>query len=168
MDFRASGSYRTGSRPFCSTSGSTASPSGPGRSSPSACLDRSPPARRTLLRGALQGKHGQRTNNQHRTCTALPVGECCLAATHLKRAELSALDQESMRKCCITECLCTRCLCWTALDFAALPGFRFDGGVAAVAPGYQLLPLVALHLSNLDAAPAGLAALGVAKTRGLD
>lgn len=54
------------------------------------------------------------------------------------------------------------------MDFAALSGFRFDGRVAAVAPGYQLLPLVALHLSNLDAAPAGLAALDVAKTRGLD
>lgn len=54
------------------------------------------------------------------------------------------------------------------MDFAALSGFRLDGRVAAVAPGYKLLPLVALHLSDLDAAPAGLATLDVAETRGLD
>lgn len=56
-------------------------------------------------------------------------------------------------------CFCTWCLCRTALDFTALSGFWLEGRVAAVAPGYQLLPLVTLHFSNLDATPTGLAAL---------
>lgn len=60
--------------------------------------------------------------------------------------------------------VCTWCLCWTALDFTALSGFWLEGRVAAVAPGYQLLPLVTLHLSNLDTTPTGLAALNGAET----
>lgn len=56
-------------------------------------------------------------------------------------------------------CFCTWCLRRTALDFTALSGFWLEGRVAAVAPGYQLLPLVTLHFSNLDTTPTGLTAL---------
>lgn len=56
-------------------------------------------------------------------------------------------------------CFCTWSFCRTDLDFTALPGFWLEGRVAAVAPGYQLLPLVTLHFANLDATPTGLTAL---------
>lgn len=53
----------------------------------------------------------------------------------------------------------TWCFCRAALDFTALLGFWLEGRVAAVTPRYQLLPLVTLDLSDLDATPTGLAAL---------
>lgn len=55
--------------------------------------------------------------------------------------------------------LCFSTWCWTCLDFTALSGFWFEGRVAAVAPDYQLLPLVTLNFSNLDTSPTGLTAL---------
>lgn len=73
----------------------------------------------------------------------------------------------STRRCCVRDGVCTRGLRRAALEFTALSGLRLGSRVAAVAPGYQLLPLVALHLSNLDTGPTGLAALEVATTREL-
>ena len=61
--------------------------------------------------------------------------------------------------CTQVSCFCTWSFCRTPLDFTALSGFWLEGRVTAVAPGYQLLPLVTLYFANLDATPTGLTAL---------
>lgn len=45
------------------------------------------------------------------------------------------------------------------MGLTALSGFWLQGRVAAVAPDYQILALVTLDFSNLNAAPARLRAL---------
>lgn len=94
--------------------------------------------------------------------------------THLGVHVSSTDAAEIVLKCCITYSKCAHCVCFctwcfrrTALDFTALSGFWLEGRVAAVAPGYQLLPLVTLHFSNLDATPTGLTALGGMRGTGL-
>lgn len=60
-DFRVLVPYRTGSRPFCSTNGSTVSPLGPGHSWLLVCLGRSR-LMLLMLPGPLLDKHTKATN----------------------------------------------------------------------------------------------------------
>ncbi len=167
--------YRTGSRPFCSTNGNTVSPLGLKHSWLLLCLGRSR-LLLLMLPGLLLDDNKQ---NPQKVWNMLKKEKVqmlhlihCTAEKHftiLMHAGVhlfSTGGAEIVLKCCITHskcahcvCFCTWCFRWTALDFTALSGFWLEGRVAAVAPGYQLLPLVTLHFSNLDATPTGLTAL---------
>ena len=161
--------YRTGSRPFCSTNESTVSPLGPGHSWLLVCLDRSR-LLLLMLPGPLLDKHKNKNHRKSEGRAAFnSLGHCreTLPQSDASRSSFILSDgAESVLKCCITCSKCAHCVCFctwslrrTALDFTRLSGFWLEGRVAAVAPGYQLLPLVTLHFSNLDAAPTGLTAL---------
>lgn len=67
-------------------------------------------------------------------------------------------EKQESSTCWFWSC-CTWRFCRAALALAALPGLWLQRRVAAVASAHQLLPLVTLDFSDLDAAPAGLAAL---------
>lgn len=135
--------YRTGSKPSCSTNGSTVSPLGPGYSWLLACLGRS------CLQMLLQTKKPEKLYILH----LIHSGHCSNTFT-------SSVFPPEIRVNAQT--LTLLCFCtwgWTGLDFTALSGFWLEGRVTAVAPGYQLLPLVTLYFSNLDTSPTGLTAL---------